>query len=163
MKPADHPQLLSPFTWAAGEKYRAVLSQDLVVDLCKFYHGVHLFVDRGQPIAELCGDRFTLFRGYASDLCSPAIKIGKRWIGTPTSARESLAAFVHDGLRQLLYACPRCVPWTRKDTDDLFYDFMVLRGSRRASIYHGAVAGPIGSLFMRLTAAPSTVICTRHP
>jgi hypothetical protein len=159
MKPLTNPRLLSVFAWAPSERHRGVMSKDCVIDIRKGYIGRHEFWSGDQLIATLANDHLTIHAGYASDLCSPAIKVCGIWFGTPTSEREALAAFAHDCLRQILMARLKCCPWSRKDTDDIFFDLLRDQKSRFSSIYHGAVAGFLGDIFMKLTASKSDITC----
>jgi len=156
-----HPRIVSgEFNYRASYKYRAVLTYDVTVDLRKGYKGRHQFWSHGRLIATLVDDLLTIHEGYASDLCSPAVRVAGCWIGTPTGEGEELAAFVHDVARQLL-GHP-CAPWTRKDTDDLFWDFLTDGGSRVRRLYHFAVSSVIGSVFMALTARDKGITCSCH-
>lgn len=158
-----HPRLLSAFTWERSRKYRAITTCEVVVKLNRpQYRGSHRFVLDGRLLASLDNDILTIHEGYASDLCSPAIRIGKWWIGTPTSEREALAAIVHDVTRQLLASKLACIPWDRKDTDDFFFEFLKESNSWVSGIYHRAVSGLVGSLFMRLTARTYKMSCQNH-
>lgn len=163
MIPLNHPRLFTPFCWHTTPSYRCELTADCVVDLRKGWRGSHEIQISDTLIVRIDDDRLTIPRGYASDLCSPAIKIYGRWIGTPTSHREALAAVVHDVTRQLLsYRLP-CLPQiTRKLTDDLFFDFLSESESPFFRIYHRAVSGPIGTAFMILTAKKETRSCKCH-
>lgn len=98
--------------------------------------------------------------GLASDLCSPAVKVCGQWIGTPSGPQEALAAYVHDTTRRLLMA--GCVPGlTRRMTDDLFYDFLTEARSPWTRLFHHAVAGPVGSLYMAL-GSKEDIYCPCH-
>jgi len=163
MIPLNHPRLLSPFCWHTSPKYRCELTADCVVDLRKGWRGVHEIQISESLTVRIDDDRLTIPRGYASDLCSPAIYVCGRWIGTPSSHREALAAVVHDVTRQLLCYRLACLPQlTRKLTDDLFFDFLAESKSRWTRIFHRAVSGPVGSIFMLLTAKNETRKCRCH-
>lgn len=170
-----HPRIVegSVFRWRPTYKYRAILTADVTVDLRKGYKGRHQWWTHGdsgsgaggssaggQLIATLVDDCLTIHEGYASDLCSPAVRVAGCWIGTPTGPGEELAAFVHDCTRQLL-GHP-CAPWTRKDTDDLFYDFLGEGHSKVRRLYHFAVSSVIGSAFMALTRKDRSLRCRCH-
>ena len=57
---------------------------------------------------------------------------------------------------------PGC-PWTRQDTDAWFYDAMIAGGlhPHHAGIYHGAVAGPVGTAWLKLTRQPDPKLTIR--
>lgn len=163
MTPLNHPRLLTPFCWHSTPKYRGVLTADCTVDLRKGWRGQHEIDIGNGLVVRIDDDRLTMPKGYASDLASPAVKVFGKWIGTPSGFREALAAFVHDVLRQLLNYCLPCLRHlTRKTTDDLFFDFLHEAKSGWFRIYHRAVSGPVGSVFMWLTAKPSVAICKFH-
>lgn len=129
---------------------RAVSTSSLWVDLRKGYRGTHKFYDRiGRYIALLVDDELTIFEGFEWDLASPSFRVGRKWLGTPTSDREIAATLLHDFARGLL-GCP-CCPWNRKHTDDFFYDLMELQHSRVTRLYHWFVSNPVGTLYIKLT------------
>lgn len=151
----------TPVEYRYGGKYRFQLTADLVVDLNKGLRGYHILRDGATSWAILDRDKLTIFAGYAFDGCSPAWKILGKWYGTPTPRRAVAAAAVHDCLRG--YLGLGCVGYTRKDTDDIFFDMLQAEGFLGSEIYHGAVAGFCGSLYIRLTAArPSKANCKCH-
>lgn len=156
-----HPRLLSDFVQGPSHGFRSWLKHDCVVDLRKGFRGYHEFTEWGHLFAILDDDRFTICGGQGSDLCSPAVKIGPFWLGTPSGPHEALAAWVHDTTRRALRA--GCSQLTRKITDDLFYDFLVAARSRWSRIFHGAVAGPLGTAYMKLaTPKLNSVTCKCH-
>lgn len=129
---------------------RAVSTSALWVDLQKGFKGTHKFYDkRGRYIALLVDDELTIFEGFEWDLASPAFRVGRKWLGTPTSDREVAATMLHDFARGLLGHA--CCPWNRKHTDDFFYDLMELQHSRVSRLYHWFVANPVGTLYIKLT------------
>lgn len=156
-----HPRLLSDFVHGPSHGFRSWLKYDCIVDLRKGLRGVHEFTEWGHLFAILDDDRLTICGNQGSDLCSPAVKIGPFWIGTPSGPNEALAAWVHDTTRRAMRA--GCSGLTRKMTDDLFYDFLTEARSRCSRLYHGAVASPIGSLYMRFTQSKlNGIACTCH-
>ena len=161
MQAHQHPRLLSDFKWHSSFAYRAKLDHDCTVDLRKGLRGCHEFYDaRDFRFAILDDDRLTMMRGLVSDLCSPAVRIGSLWIGTPSGNKEALAAFVHDTTRRILFS--GCVEGlTRRMTDNLFYDFLTEARSPWSKLFHGAVSGPIGSLYLALGDKPK-IYCTCH-
>lgn len=107
-------------------------------------------------LARWDGRIFTVLQGYACDGYSPVVRMFGRWVRlTPTPRRAGLwPSVLHDCLRQFLLT-PGC-PWTRQDSDAWFYDALLAGGldRHRAGIYHGAVAGPLGSAWIALTRTP---------
>jgi hypothetical protein len=149
---------LSEFHFQPTRKYRAVLTCDLELNLGMGYKGYHEFcADSGQLLGILSDDDLTIFAGYASDLCSPGFYLFGRWYGTPSKGME-LEAFLHDFARQVMDV--PCCPWDRKGSDDLFYNAGKMRGhGMRIKIYHGAVAGFFGSLWIKLNKPRHEVYC----
>lgn len=148
--------MIEPET-AYGGKYRFVLTADFTVDLNKGWSGYHDFRDGDRRLAILDGDKLTIFAGYAFDGCSPAFSIAGYWFGTPTPPATVGPALVHDVLRQFMGL--ECAPYTRKDTDDIFYDLMVANKFPLAMEYHGAVSGLAGTIFIKLTRRSKTLRC----
>jgi len=155
-------RILSELRYTQGGKYRFVLTGDLVVHLNKGLRGDHIFRDGDTDWASLRGDTLTILAGYAFDGCSPAWQIFGRWFGTPTPHSAVAACAVHDCLRG--YMGLLCVEYTRKDTDDIFFDMLKEAGFPVGSVYHSAVAGFWGNLYIQLTAArPQKESCKCHP
>lgn len=147
--------------YVEGGTYRFVFTSRLIVDLELGLKGSHSLCDGDHEWATLNGDILTILPGYAFDGCSPAIRLFGRWYGTPTPHKAVPAAGVHDALRGYL-GLP-CLAYTRKDTDDVFWDLLKDQGFPLGSIYHAAVAGPIGSLYIWLTASrPNLANCKSH-
>ena len=164
MKPVNHPRLITPFCWHTTPAYRCVLTAVCAVDLRKGWRGTHEITLPNGLVVRIYDDRLEIPTGYASDLASPAIRVGKRWLGTPSGWKEALAAVVHDVLRQILNLGLKCLPQlTRKLTDDIFFDFLHEAKSRWFRIYHRAVSGPVGTVFMWMTARPEAGTCKCHP
>jgi hypothetical protein len=106
-------------------------------------------------LARWDGRIFSVLPGYACDGYSPVLRVLGRWLRiTPTPRAGLWPAVLHDCLRQFLLA-PGC-PWTRQDTDSWFYAALAAGGLHRhhAGIYHGAVAGPLGTAWIALTRTP---------
>ena len=163
MIPLNHPRLITPFCWHSTPAYRCVLTAMCAVDLRKGWRGTHEITLSNGLVVRIYDDRLEIPKGYASDLSSPAIRVCGKWIGTPTGHREALAAVVHDVLRQILNLRLPCLPQlTRKLTDDEFFDFLHDARSLWFRLYHRAVSGPVGSVFMHLTARPEKGTCKCH-
>lgn len=152
-------KLLSEFTWEPSRKYRAVTTCDIVLDLGMGYVGSHEFRTKDNRLLGILNDdRLTIFAGYASDLCSPGWYFLGRWYGTPSKGME-LEAILHDFARQVMDT--PCCPWDRHGSDDLFYNCGKMRGhGMKIDLYHGAVAGPVGSLWIWLNRPRHDIFCS---
>lgn len=89
--------------------------------------------------------RITVYKGYAWDGCSPAIKaFGKVW-GTPDGAINPRtgkpytyhASLLHDALYQFLD--DHKMPYTREQIDRIFYRRMIRDSFPHAALYYNAV------------------------
>lgn len=160
----SHPRSITPFVYASQGKHCAVLTTDCAVDLRKGFKGQHE-IDIGSGLSiRLADDILTIPKGYQSDLCSPAVMIWGIRLGTPSGQREALAAVVHDALRQVHNLRLPCLSHiTRKLTDDVFFDFLREAQSPWVRVYHRAVSGIAGSIFIRLTSKPQKANCIHHP
>lgn len=108
----------------------------------------------------------TVCEGYASDTYSPCIKRpwyipGKsRYLHvTPVPKSAGFApAILHDMTRQF-FPVPGC-PWTREDCDDWFYNMLLAGGESEliAGIYHEAVAGLTGDLWIAATRSSNAAL-----
>jgi hypothetical protein len=110
-------------------------------------------------LARWDGDFLTILPGYACDGYSPVIRICGRWVRiTPTPACGLWPAVLHDLLRQFL-PIPGC-PWTRQDTDNWFYAALTAGNlhPHHAGLYHGAVAGPLGTAWIAITRTPDPTL-----
>lgn len=117
------------------------------------------FRSGSQPLGRWDGRELTILPGYACDGYSPVIRVCGRWLRlTPTPRAGLWPAVLHDFLRQFL-ATPGC-PWSREDSDEWFYNALTSGGltNHLAGTYYGAVAGPFGSAFMRLTRRPDPAL-----
>lgn len=152
--------ILSEVNYDYGGEYRFVLTSDLVVYLNKGIEGYHELVSDEIVRAVIKKDKLTILSGYAFDGASPAWRIFGTWYGTPTPRPVVPAAAVHDCLRQFMGL--KCLGYSRKDTDDIFYSIMEEQGFLAGGIYHEAVAGIVGTLFMKLTWRKSNCYCRNH-
>jgi hypothetical protein len=113
-----------------------------------------------QVLARWDGRILTVMPSYACDGYSPVLRLFGRWIRlTPTPPTAGLwPAVLHDILRQF-HRTPGC-PWSRVETDAWFYDSLRAGGlsPHHAGIYHGAVAGPLGTAYIRLTRTPDPTL-----
>jgi hypothetical protein len=134
-----------------GEISRFVSYGDLVIHLGLGLMGYHDFWDGDDLEGILHDDLLTIYSGFPSDGCSPAFRIPftQRWIGTFTPYAALPACYAHDFLRK--YLAPPCTGLTRKMTDNVFFNLLNAEGFGLRDIYHGAVAGPAGSIYIYLT------------
>ena len=154
-------ELTIPF-YRFGGKHRFVLVEDWKVDLQMGLRGYHELRDNDSLWAVLHDDLLTVMAGYACDGCSPAWRVFGRWYGTPTPPGAIGPAIVHDVLRGYL-GLP-CLKYDRKFTDDVFYNLLKRSGFEWGDVYHGAVAGFWGNVYIKMTAArPSSAVCACHP
>lgn len=131
---------------------------DALWDLEMGYRGYHEFCHEDLLLGILRDDRLTILKGYASDLCSPGWYLLGEWYGTPSKGKED-KSIVHDFTRQFMRPHVACSPWDRKATDDIFYNGMRDSKTWGKSLFHGAVAGPIGSAWMWLNKPRPDVYC----
>lgn len=141
-----------------SKTHRAVLTSELVVDLGEGHVGYHEFCHDGNLWGILNNDRLAIMAGYASDLCSPGFYLFGKWYGTPSKGAE-LAAFIHDFTRQFIRPNVECSPWTRKDTDRIFYNALKMTRFKGRDIYHGAVSGFLGSFWTWINRPRHDVYC----
>jgi hypothetical protein len=144
-------KLLSEFYYKTTFERRGVLSADLVIDLQKGHTGVREFYDKtGALIAVSVDDIFTLFKGFSCDLCSPAWRLGVWWIGTWTTRREALGAFLHDFSRSCL-GNEHTLWKDINDTEELFWDALGTMKSKVQKVYHWVTSSKVGRLYHRMT------------
>lgn len=100
--------------------------------------------------------KLVVSEAYALDGYSPVIRVFGKWVKlTPVPKKAGHGPdLLHDLTRQFLHV-PFC-PWTRKQTDDWFFDELIAGGesAKIAGAYHQVVAGSIGSLWMALKREP---------
>lgn len=151
------PYLLPGRHYASTVEYAVVVQRAIECFIpiyghdLKFYAGEQLL---GTLSRQGC---LTILPGYACDGYSPVRKIFKWWWRiTPTPSCGMFPSILHDFLRQFLWVTP--CPWSRKQSDDCFYNAMIAGGAENlAGIYHGAVASPLGTLYMSLSKTDPTL------
>jgi hypothetical protein len=146
-----------------GKTARFVSYGDLKIDLGMGLYGYHEFYDGETLEGVLDDDTVTIFSGFRSDGCSPAWRIPftNQWVGTFTPYAALPGCFAHDFLSK--YRAPKCTGLSRKMTDDVFWNLLHLEGFGLRDIYHGAVAGPAGNLYLHLQRKkPSNAGCRIH-
>jgi len=99
--------------------------------------GLRTFKDQDDTIRAVlhANGEFSIRSGYAWDGCSPALKLGRWWMGTPTPPETRAACLVHDALYQFLDDAP----WSRAEADAIFLALMKSGGFALAPVYYGAV------------------------
>jgi len=137
--------------WQTKGNWPLMLKRDVVVQTT-LRGEEFVFSSAGKIFGGLCVDGILrIYAGYACDGYSPVLKIFGKFIRlTPTPKCGMLPAVVHDFTRQFIEV--KGCPWDRKFSDDLFYDLLVAGQEKKiASIYHGAVAGKVGDLFIAIS------------
>ena len=132
------------------DKWPLVLTRLLTLEIDRDFGGVwHCYSGR-HLLGVLANRQIIIFPAYAGDGYSPVIRFLGRWIRlTPTPACGYAPAIGHDFTRQF-YHVTGC-PWTRRDSDNWFYNWLRRGGEPRTGIFHRAVAGPIGTAYIWLT------------
>jgi hypothetical protein len=150
------PLLQSPADYAAEGRWPVVTQRDIAAVLDYDLGAIYQFYSGEQLLARHHSGTVMLFKGYACDGYSPVIRIP--WWGgwkflrlTPTPKGGMFPAIWHDFIRQFcdVDGCP----WNRVQTDWWFYDALVAGGTHPdvAGTFYGAVAGPAGDAFIRMT------------
>lgn len=151
-------KLLSGFHMERDATGKAFLASKLVVDLEKGYRGYHVFSSLKEgAFATLVDDELTVSESFQWDECSPSFYFRGKRIGTPCSDAESFASLIHDVTRRVYRLV--CVPFSRKDTDDFFYDALKLKGSKVKHTYHFAVSSFFGTMFIWFTTGKMDCYC----
>ncbi len=148
---SDCPNILRGRDWVSDSRWPLTLLRGVSTTVPRTGYSL-LFMSGEQILGRMATDgRITVCSAYSCDGYSPVLKTPRGWLRlTPTPRCGMFPAVLHDFLRQFV-AVPGC-PWSRKDSDDWFYDAMLAGGSKRAAaIYHGTVAGPLGNAFICLT------------
>jgi hypothetical protein len=146
--------------YTVGDRWPVVVSEVISTPLPGSFPDLD-FLSGGILLATLRASVFSIFPGYACDGFTPVIRLGRgRYMRiTPTPRCGLFPAVLHDALRQFLET-PGC-PWKRHETDSWFYDSMIAGrvATHHAGIYHGAVAGPLGTAWITLTRTPDPMLC----
>jgi hypothetical protein len=154
-------RFLTECRYVSTFEHRGDLVADFVVDLEKGYKGYHEFATLKDGVfATLDDDILTLKKGVKSDLCSPAFRIRGKWVGTHTGEKEAGGAFIHDVTRRVYQL--HCVPFSRKDTDDFFWDALRLKKSRVSRTYHFFVSSFFGTIFLWVTLKKLDCYCKSY-
>lgn len=157
-----HPHALEPVAYTTQPgRWHFVLTQKLVVNLGLGLKGFHEFVANERGWGHVFDDSLVIYAGYASDGCSPTYIIPGTSIrlGTPSPASSAAGFFVHDFMRQFLNL--PCRPWTRAQTDSVFYDLMSNDHFPLAAVYYAVVAGPLGDMWLHAS-KPGNCRCALH-
>jgi hypothetical protein len=142
----------------ANGSWPLVTTRDVAFNLDQYY-GLPFTLRTGtKNLASYLSGQLIVHEGYACDGYSPVLSCPFKsdrsdpWLRlTPTPACGYAPAILHDITRQFL-GVQGC-PWDRKQTDEWFYNCLLAGGvsKRMAGIYHHAVAGSFGSLYIAAT------------
>jgi hypothetical protein len=144
-------RLIEGEDWEPQGNWPLILKRDVVVQT-NIRGKEFVFSSNGKLFGGLSVDgTLRIYSGYACDGYSPVLKVFGKFVRlTPTPKCGMLPAVAHDFTRQ--FAGVEGCPWDRHFSDTLFFDLLVLGGSGDiASIYHGAVAGKVGDLFIAIS------------
>ena len=141
----------------ASGTWPLITTDDVAFSVDRYYHRQFSLQTGTKTLASYRNGRLIVHVGYASDGYSPVIyspwgKADDPWLRlTPTPRCGFAPAILHDVTRQFLNV-PGC-PWDREQTDEWFFNCLVAGGvsKRRAGVYHHAVAGIVGDLYIRAT------------
>ena len=142
----------------ANGSWPLLTTRDVAFTLDRYYGDPFMLLTGDKILASYFSGRLVVHAGYASDGYSPVISYPfsrdpqDPWLRlTPTPQCGFAPAILHDITRQFLNV-PGC-PWDREQTDTWFFNCLVAGGMsrRRAGIYHHAVAGPIGDVYIKAT------------
>ena len=142
----------------ANRSWPLTLTEDVAFCVDQYYGRKLAFYSGGKLIATYINGVLTVKAGYALDGYSPVISCPffcdpeDPWLRlTPTPKCGFAPAILHDITRQFLNV-PGC-PWDREQTDEWFYNCLIAGGTskRRAGVYHHAVAGPVGDIYIKAT------------
>lgn len=142
----------------ASSKWALVTTRLFSFDLGGKLKGSYKFFAGERLLASSYNSVIWLAEGYASDGYSPVVYCpffthdDDPWIRlTPIPECGYAPAVLHDFTRQFLTASG--CPWDRRQTDNWFYDCLEVGGVSKGmrGIYHGAVSGRLGSLYIKAT------------
>jgi hypothetical protein len=132
------------------DQWPLVLTRLLALDIDRDFGGVWHCYSGERLLGILNHQKIIILPAYAGDGYSPVIRFLGRWIRlTPTPACGYAPAIGHDFTRQF-YHVTGC-PWTRRDSDNWFYNWLRRGGEPRVGIFHRAVAGPLGTAYIWAT------------
>lgn len=132
-------------------------TRDVAFTLDRYYGNPFALRTGKQVLATYLSGRLIVHAGYSSDGYSPVIKaswksLNDPWLRlTPTPKCGFAPSILHDIARQFT-GIPGC-PWNREQTDEWFYNCLIAGGvtNRMAGIYHHAVAGAFGDIYIAAT------------
>ena len=131
---------------------------DVGYNLDRYYGDPFSLRTGTKVLASYFSGRLIVHKGYASDGYSPVIACpvfcndSDPWIRlTPTPKCGFAPPILHDITRQFL-GVPGC-PWNREQTDEWFFNCLLAGGisRRRAGLYHRAVSGVLGDIYITAT------------
>lgn len=166
------PRLTAGLDFAPTDTHPVVILRPIEARLSYDLGAVYQFFSGEKLLARHDAGVLTIMPGYACDGYSPVLR-KPRWMPgkdryirlTPTPRCGIFPAVLHDFTRQ--FSPVDGCPWNRERTDDWLYLSLVAGGcSEDAGIYHAAVAGYVGTTFIRLTTKPDpalVILRTRYP
>lgn len=156
IEPATCPLLKRGEDYAAKGRWPCVMLRPVSGMMGRDLGAIYEFCSDDQLLARHDRGKLSILKGYASDGYSPVIRLpfGKFLRLTPTPKAGMWPALGHDLTRQFVDV--EGCPWARLDTDTFFYNWLVVGGTSpdMAGTYYGAVAGPVGDAFIKLTRKP---------
>lgn len=141
----------------ANGTWPLVTTRDVAFSLDRYYGNPFSLRTGKKILASYFSGRMIVHGGYASDGYSPVIsapwkRFDDPWLRlTPTPKCGFSPSILHDITRQFLKV-PFC-PWDREQTDEWFFNCLTAGGvsERRAGLYHHAVAGTLGDIYIAAT------------
>ena len=151
------PQITIGNGATANGSWPLITTRDAAFTLDRYYGDPFRLVTGEQILATYINGRLVVHSGYASDGYSPVISapwmpFNDPWLRlTPTPKCGYGPAIIHDITRQFLNV-PFC-PWDREQTDDWFFNCLTSGevSKRRAGVYHYAVSGIAGDVYIKAT------------
>lgn len=133
-----------------SNKYKFYLYKDFKFQISYVSVEVISFYYKQREIMRWEGNTITIFRGYSWNGCSPKIKIGRRWFGTPDFKQTLEASLIHDAFCQFLHTTH--FPLTRSQVDVYFLQTLLANKFKLSTLYYNSVrlfAATIAKLFKR--------------
>lgn len=155
-------QVISDLCYIRGGKHRLALTCDLVIAHGFGDWGCHELYDGNTLEGIIDRDHLVILAPFGCDGCSPSWRIPftRIHVGTWTPHASVPGCFAHDFIGKYRHLpCLAREGINRKVSDDLFWNLLHSQGFPGRDIYHGAVAGHLGSAYQRLTRGPSAIRC----
>ena len=142
----------------ADGSWPLLTTRDVAFNLDRYYGDPFALRTGTQVLASYFSGRLIVHEGYASDGYSPVIACPfwcddtDPWIRlTPTPHCGFGPSILHDVARQFcrVSGCP----WDREQADEWFFNCLIAGGvsERTAGLYHHAVAGTLGDIYIAAT------------